>query len=103
MTENTSETENLDRSGKVRGRVMSLLNQMYGNLYDGFDKLSQTGITETEIVEALREIGEKEIRENYAAWANIDIREDDATTMDDVVPDPYDSRSYNTHNAPKES
>lgn len=94
MSENTSETENQDRSGKVRGEVQSVLTRMYGNLYDSFDKLSQTGTTGAEIVEALREIGEEEIRENYAAWAEIDIREDDATTMDDVVPDPADAPSY---------
>lgn len=41
-------------------------------------------------------MGEGEIRENYAAWAEIDIREEDPRTLDDVVPDPYDSRSYNT-------
>lgn len=94
MTENTSETENQDRSGKVRGRVMSLLIETYNELYRNLDKLSQVGITGAEIVEALREMGEEEIRENYAAWAEIDIREDDATTLDDVVPDPFDAGSY---------
>lgn len=94
MTENTSETENQDRSGKVRGEVQSVLTRMYGSLYDSFDKLSQTGTTGAEIVEALREIGEEEIRENYAAWAEIDIREDDATTLDPTVPDPVTATSY---------
>lgn len=94
MTENTSETENQDRSKSVRVRVMSLLIETYNGLYRSFDELTQLGYTGDEIVEALREIGEEEIRENYATWAEIDIREDDATTLDDVVPDPHDAGSY---------
>ena len=94
MTENTSETENLDRSKIVRQRVFSILRNAFDEMHRTFDALDTEGIAGTEIVEALREIGEEEIRENYAAWAEIDIREDDATTMDDVVPDPADAGSY---------
>lgn len=94
MSENTSETENQDRSGKVRGRVQSLLIETYNELYRNLDALTQLGYTGSEVVEALREIGEEEIRENYAAWAEIDIREDDPRTLDDVVPDPADAGSY---------
>lgn len=100
MSENTSETENLDRRGKVRGRVQSLLIETYNELYRGLDALTELGYTGIEIVEALRDSGEEEIRENYAAWAEIDIREDDATTLDPTVPDPVISSSY-TNWAPR--
>lgn len=94
MTENTSETENQDRSEKVRERVSSIIRDAFSEMQRSFDDLDTEGITGTEVVEALREIGEEEIRENYAAWAEIDIREDDATTLDPTVPDPVTASSY---------
>lgn len=94
MTENTSETENQDRSEKVRERVSSIIRDAFSEMQRSFDDLETDGITGTEVVEALREIGEEEIRENYAAWAEIDIREDDATTLDPTVPDPVTASSY---------
>lgn len=94
MTENTSETQIPTRSQTLQARVMSLISETFDRLYADFDKLEKQGVSSSEIVEALREIGEEEIRENYAAWANVDIRDEDPRTLDPVVPDPHDAPSY---------
>jgi hypothetical protein len=43
------------------------------------------------VVAALRYFGDIELLDGYAEWADIDIREDDNTTLDPTVPDPGDS------------
>lgn len=96
MTENKNEDQQAERRALVRNAVGSLITDAYQGLYRGFDALQDTQqITPAEVVEALEQMGEEEIREHYAQWADIDIREDDADTDPMAVPDPYDASSYN--------
>lgn len=96
MTENKNEDQQPTRSDVVREAVSSLLTDTYQGLYRSFDDMEERlGITPGEVAEALQEMGEEEIREHYAQWADIDIREDDADTDPTAVPDPHDASSYN--------
>lgn len=95
MTENKNEDQQAERRALVRKTVGSLITDAYQELYRGFDNLEkQLEITPAEVVEALEQMGEEEIREHYAQWADIDIREDDADTDPMAVPDPHDASSY---------
>ena len=97
MTENKNQDQQLDRGAAARVVVSSLITNAYSDLYRAFDDLAETHqITAAEVVEALNEMHEEEIREHYAHWADIDIREDGADTDPMAVPDPYDASSYNT-------
>lgn len=92
MTEIDSHIE--DRDANVRLVISNLMSGAQDRMFEAFDGLHKRGITDEEILLALRNMGEEDLRDEYAEWANIDIREDDNTTMNPAVPDPGDAPSY---------
>lgn len=92
MTENTEPIE--DRDANVRLTVSRIIFSKQDEMFERFDGLKKRGITDTDLVEALRHLGEAELLDAYAEWADIDLREDDNTTLNPAVPDPGESFSY---------
>lgn len=83
-----------DRGANIRLTVENIINSSYEALFERFDKLKKRGINDDDMVTALRYLEHEELLEAYAEWAEIDLREDDNTTMNPAVPDPGDAPSY---------
>lgn len=78
-----------DRTERIKGRVRHIIDRCYDQMFDAFDRLHKRSINDDEIVAALRSLGENDILDSYAEWADIDLREDDnTTTSPDGVTDP---------------
>jgi hypothetical protein len=96
MTDNEPDIE--DRGSNIRLTVEKIINASNELLFERFDMLKKRGINDEDLVEALRYLEHEELLEAYAEWAAIDIREDDNTTLNPVVPDPGDAPSYTAMN-----
>lgn len=95
MTENQhNEPDIEDREANIRMTVQSIIDSGLDAMFERFDKLKKRGINDDDMVAALRYLGDIEILDEYAEWGDIDIREDDNTTMNPAVPDPGDAPSY---------
>lgn len=92
MTEIDSHIE--DRPANVRLIVQNIISSKQDEMFEQFDRLHKRGINDDEVVTALRSLGDIDLMDAYAEWADIDIREDDNTTTNPVVPDPGDAPSY---------
>jgi hypothetical protein len=92
MTENTTPIE--DREANIKERVRHIIERCYDQMFDAFDRLHKRNIHDDDVVSALRSLGENDILDQYAEWADIDLREDNNTTLDPVVPDPGEAPSY---------
>lgn len=92
-----------DRASNIRLTVENIIDASYEALFERFDKLKKRGINDDDLVTALRYLEHEELLEAYANWADIDIREDDNTTMNPVVPDPGNAPSYDSlkHGEPR--
>lgn len=82
-----------DRSANIRMAVQMIIDSNLDAMFDRFDALKKRGINDNDMVEALRYLGDIELLDSYAEWGDIDLREDDNTTLNPVVPDP-DNPSY---------
>lgn len=89
MTENTSSID--DRAANIQQTVLHIINSKQDEMFDQFDRLHRRGIHDDDVVAALRHFGETDLLDQYAEWGDIDIREDDNTTLNPVVPDPMDA------------
>lgn len=83
-----------DRGANIRMTVQSIIDSGLDAMFERFDKLKKRGINDDDMVAALTYLGDIEILDEYAEWADIDLRTDDNTTMNPVVPDPGDAPSY---------
>lgn len=83
-----------DREQLVNQKVINIISDGYDYMFERFDKLHKQDITDTEVVAALRHYGEEDVLDGYVEWADIDVREDDNTTTNPVVPDPGNAPSY---------
>jgi hypothetical protein len=92
MTEHEAPIE--DRDANVRLVISNLMSTAQDKLFEQFDHLHRRNITDEDILLALRNMGEEDLRDDYAEWADIDIREDDNTTLNPAVPDPGNAPSY---------
>lgn len=92
MSDNEPDIE--DRDFNVRLTVSNIISSKQDEMFEQFDRLHRRGIHDDDVVKALRHIGEVDLLDAYAEWADIDIREDDNTTLNPVVPDPGDMPSY---------
>jgi hypothetical protein len=92
MSDNEPDIE--DRDFNVRLAVSNIISSKQDEMFEQFDRLHRRGIHDDDVVKALRHIGEVDLLDAYAEWADIDIREDDNTTLNPVVPDPGDAPSY---------
>jgi hypothetical protein len=95
MPEETAPIE--DRAENVKYRVDRIIDDGFDNIYAKFDQLHSKGIHDNDVVEALRALHQTDLLDGYAEWADIDLREDDNTTLNPVVPDPADAPSYADH------
>lgn len=95
MTENTAPIE--DRAANIKENVRYIIDRGLDAIYENFDRLHRRGIHDNDVVEALRDLGEEDILDGYAEWADIDLREDNNTTLDPIVPDPASAPSYKEH------
>jgi hypothetical protein len=80
-----------DREANIRLTVQHIISTKLDEMYEQFDRLHRRNISDQDVVAALRYFGDIELLDGYAEWADIDIREDDNTTLDPTVPDPMDS------------
>lgn len=80
-----------DRGANIRMAVQMIIDSNLDAMFDRFDALKKRGINDDDVVEALRYLGDIELLDSYAEWGDIDIREDDNTTLDPTVPDPMDN------------
>lgn len=80
----------------LRSRVERIIDAHLESLFDRIDKLHINGqrVSDTDMLAALDHLGPVDLRAEYADWADLDVREDDAITTDPVVPDPVDAPSY---------
>lgn len=92
MTESENPIE--DRDANVRLTVSLVIQNGLDKIYADLDQLHKRNIHDGDIVKALRDMNEMDLLEGYADWAEIDLREDDNTTLDPTVPDPRDDPSY---------
>jgi hypothetical protein len=92
MPEETAPIE--DRDANIRMTVQSIIDASLDAMFERFDQLKKRNINDDDMVAALRYLGDIELLDEYAEWADIDIREDDNTTTNPVVPDPGDAPSY---------
>jgi hypothetical protein len=92
MTETPAPIE--DRDANIRLVVEHIIHTAYDGIYAQLDKLHRRNIHDDDVVKALRYLEHEEILEGYADWADIDIREDDNTTLSPIVPDPGNAPSY---------
>lgn len=83
-----------ERDAMVSLAVGNCVSKGYDEICTYLDRLHERGITDAEIVASLREQHEMDLLDWYAEWAGIDIREDDNTTLNPVVPDPGEASSY---------
>jgi hypothetical protein len=83
-----------EREAAISLAVGNCISAGYDFISQKFDDLHKRGYTDDDVVKALRDQGEADLLDWYAEWADIDLREDDNTTMDPVVPDPGDAPSY---------
>lgn len=83
-----------EREASISLAVGNCISRGYDKISEDLDDLHKRGFTDDDIVKALREQGETDILDWYAEWADIDLREDDNTTTNPVVPDPGDAPSY---------
>jgi hypothetical protein len=89
MTENTPID---DRAANIQQTVLHIITTKQDEMFDAFDRLHRRGINDDDVVAALRHFGETDLLDQYAEWADIDLREDDnTTTSPDGVTDPGDS------------
>lgn len=89
MTENTAPID--DRAANIQQTVLHIINSKQDEMFEQFDRLHRRSIHDDDVVAALRHFGEVDLLDQYAEWGDIDIREDDNTTLDPTVPDPGDS------------
>jgi hypothetical protein len=89
MTENTSSID--DREANIQQTVLHIINAKQDEMFEQFDRLHRRGIHDDDVVAALRHFGEIDLLDQYAEWGDIDIREDDNTTTNPIVPDPMDA------------
>jgi hypothetical protein len=92
MTDSPAPIE--DREANIRLTVQHIISTKLDEMYEQFDRLHRRNISDQDVVAALRYFGDIELLDGYAEWADIDIREDDNTTLDPTVPDPGDAPSY---------
>ena len=85
-----------DREQLVNMKVINIISAGYDYMFERFDRLHKQNIDDDEVVAALRHYGEQDLLDGYAEWGDIDLREDDNTTTNPVVPDPGDAPSYTT-------
>lgn len=92
MSHNEPDIE--DRGANIRLTIENIISASHDALFERFDNLKKRGINDDDVVTALRYLEHDQLLEAYAEWADIDIREDDNTTLSPVVPDPADAPSY---------
>jgi hypothetical protein len=95
MTETPAPIE--DRAANIKDVVLHIITSKQDEMFDAFDRLHRRNIHDDDVVAALRTLGEEDLLDAYAEWGDIDIREDDNTTTNPVVPDPADAPSYASH------
>lgn len=86
MTETPAPIE--DREANIKENIRYIIDRGLDAIYENFDRLHRRGIHDNDVVKALRDLGEEDILDGYAEWGDLDLREDDNTTMDPTVPDP---------------
>lgn len=89
------------REAEISLAVGNIISAGYDFISQKLDDLHKRNIHDDDVVKALRDQGESDILDWYAEWADIDLREDDNTTMNPVVPDPGDAISYVTQTMPE--
>jgi hypothetical protein len=92
MTETPAPIE--DRAANIRLAVSHIISSKQDEMFEQFDRLHRRNIHDDDVVTALTQLHELDLLDAYAEWADIDLREDDNTTMNPVVPDPGDAPSY---------
>lgn len=83
-----------DRAANIRLTVSHIISSKQDEMFEQFDRLHRRNISDTDVVRALQSLHEPDLLDAYAEWADIDLREDDNTTMNPAVPDPGDAGSY---------
>jgi hypothetical protein len=96
MTDSPAPIE--DRAANIKDVVLHIITSKQDEMFDAFDRLHRRNIHDDDVVAALRSLHEEDLLDAYAEWGDIDIREDDNTTTNPVVPDPGDAPSYATLN-----
>lgn len=91
---NHNEPDIEDRGANISLTIENIISASHDALFERFDNLKKRGINDDDVVTALRYLEHEDLLEAYADWADIDIREDDNTTLNPVVPDPADAPSY---------
>ena len=94
MTDSQNTPDIEDRDANIRLTIEHIIEQKVQEMCAEFDRLHRRGIHDDDVVKALRSIGDIELLDDYAEWAEIDLREDDNTTTNPAVPDPGDAPSY---------
>lgn len=94
-------TENIltDHAKEVQHRVAQAISAGYDLIYEKLDALHKRDIHDDDVVKALQDLGETQLLEAYAEWAEIVLPDAEPTSgpvMDDVVPDPHDAPSYSS-------
>lgn len=89
-------TENNEQAGAFRSRVAEIISAGYEEMY-----VKLATHHDDDVIKALQEMGETEVLEGYAEWAEITLPGalDPEETTDGVVPDPHDAPSYDGINA----
>jgi hypothetical protein len=82
------------RAADIRLRVENIIQRHLEGMYEDFDQLHKRGIHDHDVVAALEYLGDPDVLDGYADWAEIDLREDDNTTLNPAVPDPGGAESY---------
>ena len=95
MTDSQNTPDIEDRDANIRLTIQHIIDNKVEEMCAEFDRLHRRGIHDDDVVKALRYLGDIELLDDYAEWAEIDLREDDNTTTSPVVPDPGDAPSYN--------
>lgn len=84
-----------DRAENIKATVQHIILRKTDEMFSEFDRLHRRNIHDNDMVEALRSLGEEDLLDQYAEWAEIDLRE--GGDESDVVPDPASDESYKEH------
>lgn len=84
----------------VRHHVYRILDQHLDRAFEELDHLHKRGITDTDVITAMRHGGYRSEADAYIEWAGAndpDLADVNNETMNPVVPDPSDAPSYAEH------
>ena len=94
MTDSQNTPDIEDRDANIRLTIQHIIDRKTEEMFNEFDRLHRRNIHDEDVVAALRYLGPVDLLDDYAEWAEIDLREDDNTTTNPAVPDPADAPSY---------